>query len=166
MQRLLISDANILIDLEEGRLTELIFKLDNKFCVPDVLYEEELVEQHSHLSNLGLKAMGLKETAVSEVENFSAKYSHRSVSRNDLMALALARQEQCPLLTGDADLRKIAPDENVEVKGTLWLVGELVQQNIITATQAETAYKRMKDANRRLPWDEVERQIRKLREIE
>ena len=36
--RLLVSDANIFIDMEEGGLLELMFKLPYEFCVPDVLF--------------------------------------------------------------------------------------------------------------------------------
>lgn len=47
--QLLISDANILIDLEEGQLIELMFQLPYQFSIPDVLFEEELEEEHQHL---------------------------------------------------------------------------------------------------------------------
>ncbi len=47
---------------------------------------------------------------------------HRRVSRNDCFALALAHQEECPLLTGDKALRIAADSESIPVKGTLWLV--------------------------------------------
>ena len=41
--RLLISDANILIDMEVGGLTAAMFRLDGyRFAVPDVLFAEEL----------------------------------------------------------------------------------------------------------------------------
>ena len=48
---LLISDANILIDMEVGGLLEAIFRLDETFAVPDVLYSEELEEHHANLLN-------------------------------------------------------------------------------------------------------------------
>ena len=51
---LLISDANILIDLEEGQLLEVFFNLPYQFKVPDVLFHEELSDQHGYLLELGL----------------------------------------------------------------------------------------------------------------
>jgi hypothetical protein len=36
--QLLISDANILIDLEEGGLLEVFFRLPYQFSVPDILF--------------------------------------------------------------------------------------------------------------------------------
>ncbi|WP_226970170.1 PIN domain-containing protein [Vibrio navarrensis] len=51
---LLISDANILIDLEEGQLLGVFFNLPYQFKVPDVLFHEELSDQHGYLLELGL----------------------------------------------------------------------------------------------------------------
>lgn len=68
---LMISDANALIDLEEGELIEQLFKL------PYDIY---------------------------------------------CFALALAKSENCPLLSGDQALRKAADAEAVEVYGTIGLL--------------------------------------------
>lgn len=40
--------------------------------------------------------------------------------------------ETCPLLTGDAALRQTAESEQVEVKGTVWLIEELVRQQCLS----------------------------------
>ncbi|WP_223811888.1 PIN domain-containing protein [Pseudomonas oryziphila] len=53
--QLLISDANILIDLEEGELLAQLFTLPYQFTVPDILYFDELEAQHAHLLRLGLE---------------------------------------------------------------------------------------------------------------
>jgi hypothetical protein len=67
------------------------------------------------------------------------------------------------LLTGDKKLRAAAEREEVTVRGTLWLVDRLVQEKKITITVAEQAYARMKEEGRRLPWQEVDAQIKKFR---
>ncbi len=51
---LLISDANILIDMEVGNLMPVIFRLPYEIAVPDILFELELRERHSHLLEAGL----------------------------------------------------------------------------------------------------------------
>ena len=51
--RLVVSDANILIDMEEGGLIEAMFKLPETFAVPNVLFMEELVEHHPELPGHG-----------------------------------------------------------------------------------------------------------------
>jgi len=52
--QLLISDANILIDMEVGGLLRPMFRVDATFAVPNILFEEELREQHPELTHLGL----------------------------------------------------------------------------------------------------------------
>lgn len=157
-QKLLISDANVIIDMEVGSLIKQMFRLDYEFAVPDVLYEEELKGNHSNLPKLGLKRRELQAAAVEYTVALGAKYP--KPGRIDLMALALARQEQCALLTGDQALREAGKAEGVEVVGTLWLVGEMVNAKIITKKDARVAYVKMKESNRRLPWAEVDKQLK------
>jgi predicted nucleic acid-binding protein len=81
------------------------------------------------------------------------------------MALVLAKQQQCPLLTGDMTLRNAAIKEQVDVKGTLWVVGELIDMQIITCQIAQTAYNKMEAEGRRLPWDKVKAQLQAFEDL-
>jgi len=103
---LLISDANVLIDIEDGNLTPVIFRLPYEIGVPDALFELELKEKHSHLLQVGLKLKTLTAESIQTTEILNTKYPRPSMM--DCLALALAMQEQCPLLTGDRDLRAAA----------------------------------------------------------
>ena len=158
--QLLVTDANVLIDMDAGGLLKAMFKLDYSFVVPDILFEEELRAQHSELPHFGLKVLELNEKAVRYAEELAVEYEQTGVSRNDLITLALASQEACPLLTGDSRLRQVCADQEVDVHGTLWLVGQMIEQKVIGLAAARRAYRTMREAGRRLPWDEVERQIR------
>lgn len=68
---LLISDANILMDIEVGELTAPMFSLGYQFAVPDILYFEELEEQHAHL---------LKSTPVARHYSRRPKYGKRQTT--------------------------------------------------------------------------------------
>lgn len=159
-QRLLISDANILIDMEKGGITRQMFLLDAVFAVPNTLYEEELREEHPQLPELGLRMLELTEETVAWAAELIVRYRKTGASSNDLLALALAWQEQTTLLTGDGKLRIVAEKENIEFHGTLWLMEQLMEAGILTVQQAAAAYDGMKAARSRLPWDEVEQQLR------
>lgn len=160
MIQLLISDANILIDLEEGQILTQIFQLPYEFRVPDILYYEELEAQRGHLSGLGLQIGELTDQSMFDAAQLIQRY-HR-LSRNDCFALALARQELCPLLTGDQALRRAAEKEQVKTNGTIWVVEQLVTHQIIDKPQAKAAYDRMKANGRRLPWTLALRQLDEL----
>lgn len=148
--QLLISDANILIDLEEGELLAQLFTLPYRFTVPDILYFDELETQHAHLLGMGLELAELNPATMAYAFELVGRV--RGPSRNDCFALALAKQEKCPLLSGDEALRKAAQNEAVEVKGTIWVVEELIRSGVITAHRAREAYDRMRANARRLPW--------------
>lgn len=152
--RLLISDANILIDVEIGGLVTPMFSLDYRFSVPDVLFYEELDEQHGYLLDMGLEVRELDERMVARVFDLAGQY--KRPGRYDLFALVLAAEENCPLLTGDKDLKAAAESERVEVRGTLWLVEEMVRTGKISVQIARNAYLRMQVHGRRLPWKEAE----------
>jgi hypothetical protein len=161
--RLLISDANIIIDMKAGGLLRLMFRFDATFGVPDLLFEEELRADDPDLPHLGLKLLELHEETVAYADGLIAKYRRLGASINDLLALALARQEKCPLLTGDLRLRTAAQEEGVEMHGTLWLIEQMVKARTITVRQAEAAYAKMREADRRLPWNDVDQQLRELK---
>lgn len=155
--QLLISDANIIIDIESGGLVSQMFRLEYRFGVPDVLFDRELREQHGHLVTLGLEVLEVRSDAVRYAETLGERY--RATGAMDLLALALARQECCPLLSGDKALRQVAKKEGVDVRGTIWLVGEMLRANTITRKQARSAYAAMLSNGRRLPEDEIKKQL-------
>ena len=155
----LISDANILIDIEDGNLTSVLFRLPYEIAVPDILFELELKEQHNYLLEAGLKVRSLTPESVKRTESLSFKYSRPSLM--DHSALALAMQEKCPLLSGDKDLRLAAKNEGIEVHGTVWVVEELLNHKLIKQFQAKSSFDSMKAKGSRLPWGDVEKVLYK-----
>jgi predicted nucleic acid-binding protein len=156
----LISDANIIIDMEAGGILDKMFRLPELFAVPNVLYAEELEEHHPHLPGLGLAVLEMHEEFVLEAYRLGGIY--RGPSQNDLLALSLAKQEECPLLTGDLKLREAAELEEVEVRGTLWVIERLCIERILDHEGAHLAYDKMKRDGRRLPWERVKKQLKEL----
>jgi hypothetical protein len=63
-------------------------------------------------------------------------------------------------LTGDSRLRTAGQTEGIDIHGSIWLVEQMVLARTITVRQAEASYAKMRDAGRRLPWDEIEKQLR------
>jgi predicted nucleic acid-binding protein len=159
---LLVSDANILIDLEEGGIIALLFRLSYEIVTPDLLFADEMAAMYPHLPDWGLKLGELGAAAMFDVARLSQTY--RGPSRYDCMALALARQESCPLLSGDRDLRQAALNEGVSVHGTIWVVEQMLSQGLLNPTSARSAFDAMRNAGSRLPWAEVEKMIKRISE--
>jgi predicted nucleic acid-binding protein len=156
---LLISDANILIDVEDGNLTPVIFRLPFEIAVPDILFESELRARHSHLLEAGLTIKSLTAESVKKTESLIQQYPRPSFMDHSMLALAL--QEQCPLLTGDKDLRIAARKEGVEVHGTIWIIEELLNQKMIEQSQAKSSFEAMRVKGSRFPWGDVEKLLSK-----
>ena len=168
--RLLISDTNILIDMEAGALMETLFRLPMQFGIPDLLYYEEIEEESPDLDDLGLLIMEVSGDFVKYAEQLPSQYNHTlpakngpKPSHNDYLALALAKQESCTLLTGDANLRVVASKEQITVMGTIGLLCAMVENQLLSVDDAFKALDRMKDGKRRLPWPEAEKVLNALR---
>lgn len=152
--QLLISDSNIFIDMEVSNLIKKMFELPYQFAVPDILYEEELKEDHENLLDYGLIMKMVSEESILYLENSLSQYS--KIGFYDKLALAVAKQESCPLVTGDGALRIAGKDEAIVVLGTVWLMDELIIHSLISMEEAREAYALMKDNGRRLPWKMIE----------
>lgn len=155
---LLVSDANIFIDLEEGDLTEQAFRLPERIEVPDLLFADELAEDHGDLLDRGLEVSALGPAGMEDLLALTARYGR--ISRYDCAALALAREHECVLLTGDAYLREAAEREGVPVHGTIWLVARMLEEQLLDITLARQAFARMREGGRRLPWNLAEAMLR------
>jgi hypothetical protein len=168
--RLLISDANILIDMEAGALMETLFRLPMQFGIPDLLYYEEIEEGSPGLDQLGLQIMEVSGDFVKYAAALPRQYNPMlpakhgaKPSHNDYLALALAKQESCTLLTGDANLRIVASKESVTVMGTIGLLCAMVENQLLTVDDALKALHKMKEGKRRLPWPDAEKMLEALR---
>ena len=122
--RVLVSDTSVLIDVERGGFLEAIFSLPYEFAVPDVLYHREMVgEWGERLLRLGLRVEEVSEGGVINALRYRAQRQVLSVP--DCFALALAKEHEWLLLTGDGQLRELAAGENVECHGVLWLLDRM-----------------------------------------
>ena len=160
---LLISDANILIDMEAGELMDTLFQLPMQFAIPDILYWEEIEPGTPGLEEQGLRVLEVSGGYVAYAAGLPAKYG-TNASPNDYLALALAKQEGCPLLTGDQTLKQAAKDEDIPVMGSVWLLRTMVENQLLNVDQAYAALARMKERKRRLPWVDAERILNGLRQ--
>ena len=165
-KQLLISDANIIIDIIAGELVEAMFALDYEFGVPDILFAAELEQQHAEIQQQGLRLMEMPPAVINMAATLLAENTRLKVSIFDCMALSLAQQQGSTLLTGDAKLRQLATAESVTVRGALWLVGQMFEAGHITADEAEQAYNKMLADGSRLPQDEIQKQLRQFRKTD
>ena len=110
--QIVISDSSVIIDLAKAGLVEAAFALPYDFRIPDVMFEDELIDlgdyDREDLLNAGLTKSTLDGSGVELAFKFGETYL--SLSTNDQFALArhndcLHTQEfssnLCPCQSGD-----------------------------------------------------------------
>lgn len=158
-QRLCVVDNTVFIDFHAGKLLPELFCLPIKFISPNVIVEEVDKPDGDKLIEYGLEKKILSGNQVEEVDYFHSRY--KEPSANDIAALILARDLQATLLTGDRGLREAAETEGVSVHGTLWILDQLLESNLITHSKAREALKKMMAKNRWLPKAECTKRLKK-----
>lgn len=157
--RLCIVDASVLIDLEKGELVEEFLRLRCRWATPEAVIYEVGDPLGSALTSGGLAIIDMTPDEVQEVLSLREKYNRVSVS--DLFCLVLARNRKAILITGDQPLRKAAEAEGARVRGTLWMLDEMVSSRIIPGIKAAEALKRMIAGGGRFPPEECRKRLKR-----
>ena len=123
--KVIVSDTSVLIDLERGSFLESVFSLPFEFVVPDLLFERELKNYNgSALIDFGLHVKELDSAALTLAIGYYQKHKSK-LSLPDVFAYVLAKVNSWILLSGDAALRELSVEENVNCHGVLWLLDQL-----------------------------------------
>jgi len=157
-QLVLVIDASLWIDLEKAALLDEAFRLPVRWAAPDMVVDELAQPPAEEVLARGLQSVELSGKQIQEVRVLREKY--RAPGTEDLSALVLAKSLGTTLLTGNRHLREAAEAEGVSVHGTLWLLDELIDQDIIDEQGAAQALEAMLAEGSRLPPDECERRLR------
>ena len=160
------SDTNVWIDFATIHKIEVPFRLPYTYIMSRDAVDEELLAP----PDLGrrLVSYGLVPVEISIEEFFLAEqygYCYKKLSIHDRVALAIAKNRQITLLTGDGALRKAAQDEGVPFVGTLGILDQLWNQRLITADELKLCLQRLRDNNGgavRLPKGEIQARLDSL----
>jgi len=159
MPRVALNDTNILIDFYEIGLLSQLMELNIEMHTTDFVVFEVLQKAQSSLLDalVDSKKLTVNSFAADEFpEILEKENNHRGLSFTDCSAWHWAEQNQAILLTGDAKMRRAAEQNDVEVHGSLWLLDEMVAQDILSKKEAYDSIRLLQEKNRRLPKKECE----------
>jgi len=159
---LLISDANIFIDLDKIDLLKHFDSLGFTIATSDFVYNELNREQKSILDGLDI---GIYEMDGVELSNFHTEFSDlnlKKLSSQDYSIFYYAKKCGGEVLSNDLRLRKFAQRKSIPVKGLFYILDEMVSQNCVTASLMVEKLILLKEINKRLPIDEVDKRIEAL----
>lgn len=158
-----------MIDLRKAALLEEMLRLPYSFIMPAPLFDDEWLslsaEERTRLRDLGLEVRDLPGPMVERAAAYFNR--HRRLKLNDCFALVLAEEtEESILLTGDALLRRVANDNEVEARGVLWVTDELEKHDLVPPSRLHQALRLLQDDDLVfLPEDELVRRIRRLAKL-
>ncbi|MDR9443251.1 MAG: hypothetical protein RI842_11085 [Schleiferiaceae bacterium] len=136
--RVVVNDANVLIDLAELRLLPHFFALEMEFHTTSIILEELYEEQVEALTPfIENGSLLLHEVTEEELEEILAiRIQKPSLSEQDCSALYIARAITATLLTSDNTLRKFAKTQAVDVHGHFWILDRMVEAQTISPITA------------------------------
>jgi predicted nucleic acid-binding protein len=156
-----VKDANLLIDLLEGRIDGNWFSLGYEVFTSSLVLLE-ITEPGQRATVDALLAQGtlrVADVAADGWQDVAALANQWGVSVPDASAAKLAMDLGATLLTGDGRLRAKAREARLDVKGTLWVFDHLVELERLSFPEAAAALRRVLAAGSFLPRDECEARL-------
>ncbi len=153
------SDTNVWIDFSVIQKIELPFKLPYTYIMNEDAITDELLsppELGQELISHGLKPVEISIEEFELAQLYGKKYIKLSIY--DRIALAIAKNRNIVLLTGDGPLRRASRQEGVQVIGTLGIIDQLLQRDLINDKEYVDCLQRLKKQNGgavRLPSTEI-----------
>lgn len=136
--RIVVNDANILIDLVELELLPHFFDLDFEFQTTNLIIDELLEEQlGSLLPYIDQDILIVEEVTEEDIFEINLiELSKPNLSPQDCSAYYQAKKLSATLLTSDNSLRRFAIENQIEIHGHLWVFDQMVASNTITGQRA------------------------------
>lgn len=164
--KLIVTDSSVFFDIIKIQALPEFFALDFEICTTDfvkgeILESEQREQIEIFIRSKTLTVFDLSENEIEEVVNFKTKRFFKTLI--DKTVLWKAKQLNCPLLTGYAKFRSEAEENGVKVHGSLWVIRTIVGQNIISAKSGVEYLEKIKIINDRLPQEEIEKLIKRLK---
>lgn len=160
--KIVINDANILIDLAKLELIEIFSEINFDLHTTDFVIEELNDEQYKPVSKL-IKNGKLTIIETEDLADFQGIVdileNSSGLSFEDCSVWYYSKKLTGALLTGDSKLRKQATREGIEVRGILFIFDELLKQGLISFKLAINKIEDLSILNSRLPQKEIEKRI-------
>lgn len=157
MNYIYISDTNIWIDFRNADLLSALFQLPFTLRSTDFVISELDDFDLAEMINLGLDILSLDADAIRSLLDMTDEHNNSSLA--DVSCYYLAKQTGHPLLTGDGQLRKQAVKDGIQVHGALWLLDQLIEQDILTKPEAADGLTKMLACGARFPKQECDRRM-------
>lgn len=155
--QIVVNDTNLFIDLIHAELIDLFFRLPFEVHTTDfVVGEIEDSEQEAIIMELIVtERLYVAEMTSGEVEEILLlQVADNRLSIPDCSVWYYSKKNSFILLTGDNLLRKTASNDQITVRGILYVFDELVRTGLISSVEASVKLQFLLDTGSRLPKDD------------
>jgi len=162
----IVSDSTVIMALAKAGLMEAALRLPHEFIIPDVMFEDELLDLAEYtrddLIQAGLRRAALNSHGVRLAYRYAADYHNLHTS--DCFALALVKTAEVAwLLTANVSLSNIAVSKGIETRDLLWLCDEMNDHETVGSRLLHDALVQLdEDPLVWLPRSELSRRIQRL----
>ena len=141
-QKIIITDTNIITDLNNANILEAFVKLDNVY-ISDMVKNDEI---NSNTGNVNI---------INRFKTISAKVN--GLSQYDIINYIIARDNNAILATGDNKLKIFSENNGIDVIRTLKIIKLIETNKIISKDEAIEACTLLKEnKSTRIPKDNIE----------
>ena len=132
--KIIITDTNIITDLDNANILEEFIDIDNVY-ISDMVKNDEINSKTGNVKLIN-KFKVISATANQLIEVNKLSYTEKKLSTYDLLNFVIARDNNCILATGDNRLKKYSENNGIEVLRTLKIIKLMKDNNIISYRKA------------------------------
>ena len=160
-QKIIITDTNILTDLNNANILKEFVGIDNIY-ISDIVKNDEVNSKTGNIKIIN-KFKVISATAVQLIEANNLNYIERQLSTYDLLNFVIARDNNGILGTGYKLLKNYSESNGVEVFRTLKIIRLMKDNNIISCQKAIDACNLLKQCpTTRIPKVDIDNLIDEL----
>lgn len=141
--KIIITDTNIITDLDNANLLEDFVKLDNVY-ISDMVKNDEINFKTGEVKLIN-KFKIIEASAEQLLEISLISSAEKQLSTCDILNYIIARDNNCILATGDNRLKTFAEKNEVEVIRTLKVISLMAKHNHISIDKAIKGCKLLKE---------------------
>lgn len=152
--KIIITDTNIITDLDHAQILDKFVKLDNVY-ISDMVKNDEINFKTGDVEIINkFKTIAATPEQILEISIISSE--KKKLSPQDIINYVIARDNNCILATGDNRLKNYAENNNIEVIRTLKIIELMNLKNIITKNETIKACKLLlQHENTRIPKEDI-----------
>lgn len=159
-KRIIVTDTNIITDLNTAKVLDKFISLDNVY-ISDLVKLHEINYKTGDLKLIN-KFKVIPSTAQELMEISEIQNTNKKLSDKDILNYIIARDNNGILATGDERLKKYAESNGIDVIRTLKIIELLYIENIINYNEFLKGCEFLKkDSKTRIPSDKIDNLLNK-----